>query len=109
MRGKSENAQSQGRALKPGGLARIGEISSAENLMEMLVEFSNKFRCHSAPGMAANKIFQLVLLAGHYIYEFDTIDVLNWLNGVSIKASVLWKELVMQIVHIETAIIYHDL
>jgi hypothetical protein len=65
VRGKSEDAQSQGRALKPGGLARIGEISSAKNLMEMLVELPNKFRGHSAPGMVANKIFQLVLLAGH--------------------------------------------
>ena len=65
MHGNGEDDQSQGRSLRSGGLARIREISFTNNLMEMLVELPNKLRRHSAPGVVANKIFQLVLLAGH--------------------------------------------
>ena len=74
--------------------------------MEVLVELTNKFRRHSASGMVANKIFQLVLLAGHQIPKFHTIDILKLPDVVSRKASVLWKELVRQIVHIEITIIH---
>ena len=63
--------------LKPRGLAGTRQIPFTNGLMEMLIEFPDKFRCHSAPGMIANKIFQPGLLAGHQIYKFNTIDILE--------------------------------
>ena len=77
VNGNSEAVRSQGRRLKPGGLAGTRKISFANNLMEMLIELPNKFRRHSAPGVVTNKIFQLALLTGHQIYKLDTIDVLK--------------------------------
>ena len=77
VNGNSEEARSQRRPLKPGGLAGTRKISFANNLMEMLIEFPNKFRRHSSPGMVANKIFQPALLTGHQIHKFDTIDILK--------------------------------
>ena len=74
---KSEKVRSQGRPLKPGGLAGTRKIPFASNLMEMLVELPNKFRRHSASGMVADKIFQPALLAGHQIYKFYAIDILK--------------------------------
>ncbi len=72
-----EKVGSQGKPLKPGGLAGTRKIIFADNLMEMLVELTNKFRRHSAPGMVADKIFQPGLLAGHQIYKFYAIDILK--------------------------------
>jgi hypothetical protein len=77
--------------------------------MEMPVKLPNKFRRHSASGMIANKIFQTGLLAGHQVYKFDAIDILNRSDGVSRKVSVLCKEMVRQFVHIKTTIINYDL
>jgi hypothetical protein len=67
----------QGRSMKPGVLAGIRKILSACNLMEVGVELANKFRCHSASGMVANKIFQPVILTGHQVNKFNTIDILK--------------------------------
>jgi len=75
--GNSDEVQSRGRPLKPGGLAGTRKIPFAGNLMEMPVELPNKFRCHSASGMVANKIFQPDILTGHQVNKFDTIDILK--------------------------------
>lgn len=72
----------------------------------MLIEFSNKVRCHSTGRMVANKIFQLGLLTGHQIDKFQTVDVLKWATGVSMNASEFGKEFVTKVVHVETAVIY---
>ena len=69
--------------------------------MDVLIEFSNKFRCHSACRIVSNKMFQLGLLTGHQIYKFQTVNILKRAESVSRKVSVWWKELVGQIVHIE--------
>lgn len=75
VNGNGVDVQLQGRPLKPDGLAGIRKILFPGNLMQMLVELPNKFGRHSASGMVANKIFQLDLLAGHQIHQFDTIDI----------------------------------
>ena len=75
--GNSDEVQSQGRPLKPGVLAGTPKILFACNLMQVGVEPVNKFRCHSASGMVANKIFQPIILTGHQVNKFDTIDILK--------------------------------
>ena len=80
-------------------------ILFVQKLMEVLVEFSNKFRCHSACRVVSNKRFQLVLLTGHQIYKFQTVDILKRADSVSREASEFGKEFVTNFVHVETAII----
>ena len=77
--------------------------------MEVLIYFSDKFRCHSACRMVSNKGFQLVLLTGHQIYKFQTVDLLKRAGCVSRNASEFGKEFVTKVVHVETAIIYQYL
>jgi hypothetical protein len=67
----------QGGSLKPCILAGIPEILFACNFLKVGVELTNEFWRHSASGMVANKISQSVLLTGHQIYKFNSIDILK--------------------------------
>ena len=65
------------RSLKPEIAARIGNILFADQLVQVLIEFMQEFRRHSAAGMVANKMFQLISLTGHRINELNSINVLK--------------------------------
>ena len=56
--------------------AAVCKLLFAQRLMEKLIKLPDKVGCHSSDGVFVYKMLQIILLSGHQVQEFDTIELI---------------------------------